>query len=221
MTKIPKKLLWVGIIFFVVGMTAYYAGQDSVAPTKSQKALIDEPLHLASRTKIMNCIIGNGLPDPQCTPGAVFPNVTKDQICVQGYTKTARAVPVSLKKKVYREYGISYPQPFGSYEADHFIPLTLGGSNDIANLWPEAARPATEFLDPAEGRGQDTTPRPGFPEKDLVENYLHEQVCSGNMSLSYAQRQISTNWLDVYNSLSSYERERLKGEYKNWSRSAN
>ncbi len=204
MTKIPKKLLWVGIIFFVVGMTAYYAGQDSVAPTKSQKALIDEPLHLASRTKIMNCIIGNGLPDPQCTPGAVFPNVTKDQICVQGYTKTARAVPVSLKKKVYREYGISYPQPFGSYEADHFIPLTLGGSNDIANLWPEAARPA-----------------PGFPEKDLVENYLHEQVCSGNMSLSYAQRQISANWLEVYNDLSPYELERLKGEYKNWSHSAN
>lgn len=204
MTKIPKKLLWIGIIFFVVGMTAYYAGQDSVVPAKSQHALIDEPLRLNERTKTINCVVNNGLPDPQCTPGTVFPNVTKEQVCVQGYTKTVRAVSVSLKKKVYREYGVSYPPPFGSYEADHFIPLALGGNNDIANLFPEAAEP-----------------RPGFREKDLVENYLHEQVCLGNVSLSSAQRKISANWLDVYNNLSSYELERLKREYKNWSKSAN
>ncbi len=206
--KIPKKLLWVGITFFVVGMTAYYSGQDSIVPTKSQQALTqalaDEPLHLANRTKTTNCSVNNGLPDPQCTPGAVFLDATKEQICVSGYTKTVRAVPVSLKKKVYQEYGVLYPQLFGSYEADHFIPLTLGGNNDIANLWPEAALPA-----------------PGFPEKDLVENYLHEQVCLGNMSLSYAQRKISTNWLDVYNNLSQYEIEWLKKNYKNWSSQPN
>ncbi len=204
MTKIPKKLLWFGIIFFIAGMTAYYAGQDSVIPTKSQKALIEEPLRLPERIKTANCIVNNGLPDPQCTPGAVFPDVTKEQTCVQGYTKTVRAVPVSLKKKVYKEYGIAYPPPFGSYEADHFIPLTLGGNNDIANLFPEAAEP-----------------KPGFREKDLVENYLHEQVCLGNMSLSSAQNKISTNWLEVYKSLSPYDLERLKSEYKDWSKSAN
>ncbi len=204
MTKIPKKLLLFGIIFFVAGMTAYYAGHDSVIPAKSQLAVIEEPLQLAVRTKTVNCIINGSLPDPQCTPGAVFPDVTKEQTCVQGYTKAVRAVPVSLKKKVYREYGVPYPPPFGSYEADHFIPLTLGGNNDIANLWPEAARPA-----------------PGFPEKDLVENYLHEQVCLGNMSLLSAQKKISANWLDVYDNLSSYELERLKTEYKSWSSSPN
>lgn len=198
--KAPKKLLLFGIIFFIVGMTAYYAGQDSVVPTKSQQALIEEPFQLPARTKTANCIINDSLPDPQCTPGAVFPDVTKEQTCVKGYTKTVRAVSVSLKKKVYREYGISYPPPFGSYEADHFIPLALGGNNDIANLFPEAANP-----------------KPGFREKDLVESYLHEQVCLGNMSLSSAQRKISTNWLDVYSNLSLYEIERLKSKYKNWS----
>ena len=106
---------------------------------------------------------------------------------------------MSLKKRVYREYGVPYPPPFGSYEADHFIPLTLGGNNDIANLFPEAAEP-----------------RPGFREKDLVENYLHEQVCLGNMSLSFAQKVISANWLDIYNNFSSYELERLKKAYKSW-----
>ena len=59
--------------------------------------------------------------------------------------------------------------------------LEAGGSNDIANLWPEAAEP-----------------RPGFHEKDQVENYLHDQVCAGTMSLLDAQRAIATNWLDVY-----------------------
>lgn len=202
--KIPKKLLLFGIIFFVAGMTAYYAGQDSIIPTRSQQAVIEESFQLPARTKTANCIINGSLPDSQCTPGAVFPNVTKEQTCVQGYTKTVRSVSISLKKKVYRAYGIAYPPPFGSYEADHFIPLTLGGNNDIANLFPEAAEP-----------------RPGFREKDLVENYLHEQVCLGNISLASAQKKISTNWLDVYNNLSQYEIERLRGEYKSWSNSPN
>ncbi|GEM_PF-642970 len=219
MIKIPKKLLWFGIIFFVVGMTAYYTGQDSIMSFKSQQATeflgwlkhsqettpsIEEPFQPPVRTKTVNCIIKGSLPDSQCTPGAVFPDVTKEQTCVQGYTKTVRSVSVSLKKKVYQEYGVSYPPPFGSYEADHFIPLALGGNNDIANLFPEAAEP-----------------RPGFREKDLVENYLHEQVCLGNMSLSSAQNKISSNWLEVYNNLSPYELERLKREYKNWSRLPN
>src|SRR3989338_2605017 len=197
--KISKKSLWFGIAFFVAGMTAYYAGQDSVVSVNFQKSIVEEPLQLAVRTKTFNCIINGSLPDPQCTPGAVFPNVTREQICVKGYTKTVRAVSVLLKKKVYRSYGVAYPPPFGSYEADHFIPLALGGNNDIANLFPEAAEP-----------------RPGFQEKDLVESYLYEQVCLGNISLSSAQRAISVNWLDVYNNLSQYELERLKSKYKSW-----
>jgi hypothetical protein len=62
----------------------------------------------------------------------------------------------------------------------------LGGSNDISNLFPEAA-----------------SPKPGFHEKDKVENYLHDQVCSGAMTLQIAQIAIATNWLDVYNSMPS------------------
>jgi hypothetical protein len=60
--------------------------------------------------------------------------------------------------------------------------LELGGSNDLANLWPEAA-----------------SPTPGFHQKDQVENYLHDQVCSGAMTLKDAQNEIATNWLVVYN----------------------
>ena len=39
---------------------------------------------------------------------------------------------------------------------------------------------------------------PRQPNLGQVENYLHDQVCAGTMSLLDAQRAIATNWLDVY-----------------------
>jgi hypothetical protein len=92
-------------------------------------------------------------------------------------------VPQSEKKQVFAEYGIT-KHPAGAYEVDHLVSLELGGSNEIANLWPEAA-----------------TPKPGFHEKDRVENYLHTQVCNGSITLKQAQIEIATNWLNVYHSM--------------------
>jgi hypothetical protein len=135
-------------------------------------------------TKTSDCKASSGLPDHACTPGAVITSATKNQICVPGYSKTVRNVPVQEKQQVYKEYGISYPQPQGSFEVDHLISLELGGSNDIANLWPEAALPV-----------------PGFHQKDSEENYLHDQVCTGAMTLPQAQKIISTNWLEYYKTM--------------------
>jgi hypothetical protein len=137
--------------------------------------------HLGVQTKTSGCVAHGGLPDSACTPGAVFSNATQQQICAYGYARSVRNVPLSEKDQAYAEYGINHHSP-GQYEVDHLIPLELGGSNDIANLWPEAAYP-----------------KPGFHEKDKVENYLHDQVCSGAISLKDAQTQIATNWLAVYN----------------------
>jgi len=136
--------------------------------------------HLGAQTKTSGCLAHGALPDSACTPGAIFTTATPQQICTYGYTRSVRNVPYSEKEQAYTEYGITYHSP-GEYEVDHLIPLELGGSNDIANLWPEAA-----------------SPKPGFHEKDQVENYLHDQVCSGSMSLHDAQTQIATNWLAVY-----------------------
>ncbi len=132
---------------------------------------------LGQRTKTSGCVSSNGLPDSACTPGAIFPDATKDQICVPGYSSSVRNVPSSEKDQVYAEYGVTSHEP-GQYEVDHLVSLELGGSNDISNLWPEPA-----------------SPTPGFHEKDKVENYLHDQVCSGAMSLQQAQVAIATNWM--------------------------
>jgi hypothetical protein len=127
--------------------------------------------------------VHDGLPDSDCTPGAVFPDATAAQICRPGYSSSVRNVPSEVSRMVYAEYGITERNP-GDYEVDHLVPLELGGSNDIANLWPEAAAPP-----------------PGFHQKDVVENYLHDQVCGGSMSLLDAQRAIATNWVEVFQRL--------------------
>jgi hypothetical protein len=138
---------------------------------------------LGAQTKASGCMPRGTLPDPECTPGAVIPTVTVEQICASGYSSSVRNVSTATKTKVYKEYGIT-THPTGSYEVDHLVSLELGGSNDIANLWPEAAEPA-----------------PGFHQKDVVENYLHDQVCKGKMPLADAQKQIAGNWLPIYQGL--------------------
>jgi hypothetical protein len=135
------------------------------------------------QTKTSGCVASSGLPDSACTPGAIIAGATKEQICQPGYASSVRNVPASEKDAIYAEYDIASHYP-GQYEVDHLVSLELGGSNDLANLWPEPA-----------------SPTPGFHQKDRVENYLHDQVCSGAISLSQAQIEIATNWLQVYNSM--------------------
>lgn len=168
-------------------------------PPAAKPAPPEVPLVLQTRTKTDNCRPRGALPDQACTPGAVFATATSGPVCVKGYSKTTRAVTVATKRAVYAEYGLKYPQPAGTYEADHFIPLELGGSNDIANLFPEAA-----------------TPPPGFREKDLVENYLHNEVCAGNLPLSNAQQEIADDWVAVYNSLTPDQIAALKAQFASY-----
>ncbi len=155
---------------------------------------------LALPQKDAGCVINGALPDAACTPGAVFPGATPSEICVPGYTKQVRSVSIKLKKQVYAAYNIAYPPPTGTYELDHLVPLALGGSNDEANLFPEAADPA-----------------PGFKEKDVVEVYLYEEMCAGHVSLTAAQAQIASSWLAVYQALDPSDIARLKAKYPSWS----
>jgi hypothetical protein len=89
-----------------------------------------------------------------------------------------------LKTEQIREYADADTTP-RDYEEDHLIPLELGGNpKDPRNLWPEP---------------YDTSiPNGGARYKDKVENYLHNQVCSGNLTLDQAQKEIVNDWYRVY-----------------------
>ena len=115
-------------------------------------------------------------PNSSLTPGAVL-TTDASTICVPGYAASVRDVSTATKKQVYAEYGVSYPQALGAYEVDHFIPLEIGGSNDLTNLW----------LEPA-------TPTPGFHQKDQFENFEHGQVCHGEISAAEAQSRMASDW---------------------------
>ena len=78
------------------------------------------------------------LPDAKLTPGDTF-DVTAEDVCVPGYAKKVRSVPAWLKRQAYAEYGITQYET-GDYEVDHLIPLSLGGSNSIRNLWPQSTK---------------------------------------------------------------------------------
>ena len=130
------------------------------------------------------------LPDPNVTPGDALSSDAQ-VVCVRGYARRERNVSAAEKKQVYALYGVrpSTQTRNGKRvriccEVDHLISLELGGSNDIKNLWP-----------------QPYLPRPGARQKDALENWLHQQVCSGKMSIADAQQAISSDWYTAYLSM--------------------
>jgi hypothetical protein len=119
------------------------------------------------------------LPDPRLTPGDVL-EVSQADICAHGYTKLVRDVPVAVKRQAYKEYGRAKVKD-RCCEVDHLIPLELGGSNRLKNLWPEPYD--IEW---------------NAKVKDRLENRLHAMVCAGEMDLPAAQRAIATDWVAAY-----------------------
>jgi hypothetical protein len=142
-------------------------------------------------TKSTGCVSTGGLPDPECTPGALNPDVRQDTvattICVPGFSERVRpptSVTRPLERRLLPAYGLIGASP-ADFELDHLISLELGGApRDVANLWPE----------PLAG---DLNAR----QKDRVENVLHAQVSSGARTLSEAQRLIATDWVSVFRQL--------------------
>lgn len=162
---------------------------------------------LRRRTRIRGCRLG-ALPDRHCSPGAYYSGLTQTVICSTSFrTGTVRNVPQSEKYSVEREYGLRARHYGRTLEIDHIVSLELGGSNSIANLYPEEA----SFRNRA----------PGYHVKDKLENRLHDMVCSGEISLHSAQQQIAANWEKLYRkvygvSLTAYHRtKKIPRRWKN------
>lgn len=125
-------------------------------------------------------------------PGSIDPSCTMEEACRVGYTSTVRpgvSYTNKLKKSQILEHDVDCS---GGCEEDHVISLELCGSpGDILNLSPEPY-----------------WPKPGAREKDQAEDYLHRQVCQGKMTLEEAQKEITTDWLSIYNNLQKTKKKK-------------
>jgi hypothetical protein len=139
---------------------------------------------LGRRTQTSRCI-RSPRPDRLCSPGAYYSRLTKRVICSSGFrTGTIRNVPQAEKLRVEREYGMPATYYGHTIEIDHIVPLELGGSNAIANLFPEPGSGAANYH-----------------VKDALENRAKAEVCDGRLSVRAARRGFARNWEALYRRL--------------------
>lgn len=177
-------------------------GTDTTAGAPARAAMIETgvgwtsaglqgPMPGPGTCRVTTAADGFALPDPGCTPGAVDTAVTQatigSTVCRSGYSSSVRPPESMTEPAKYRAmaaYGDSgSPSP---YEYDHLVPLELGGSSDVRNLWPEPNSGSPSQFD--------TTDSFGINAKDGVENRLHDAVCSGQVGLVAAQRAVAVDW---------------------------
>jgi hypothetical protein len=120
------------------------------------------------------------LPETSLTPGAIV-DVDFETMCKPGYAKSVRTNIKSMRNQIFFRYNLRYVDR-RSYEADHLVPISLGGDpTSILNIWPESRTTVWNA-----------------EVKDHLEDVLHERVCSGEVPLKEAQEAFKTNWKGAY-----------------------
>jgi hypothetical protein len=129
---------------------------------------------------------GRNFPDPACTPGALNPTVTVDVLRSPDFVTACvrdQAEDDDAKSIVFKWYGT--PDD-GTCEKDHFVPLEIGGSDRLENIWPQCG--------PRGAKGEARY----FKQKDGVELYLGRQVRAGvekgGMTQEDARQRITKDW---------------------------
>lgn len=155
------------------------------------------PLHLARLTAavaIALALIGasvalrtrnadqSGLtrPNPLLTPGAAVP-VSRETVCSATEAEESPKIATSLAITVFNHYGIRNPRA-QAYEVDYLITPSLGGAQDVRNLWPQ---PYSNGLWNSR-------------VKDALEDRLRALVCSGKLDLEAAQMELASDWIAAY-----------------------
>ena len=92
-------------------------------------------------------------PDQNKTPGHLCENPDSTRY-PENIKYCERNVDTGLKNRIIAEYDkeLGYgirKMNRGDFKIDHFIPLSIGGSNDIENLWPQH-KSVYKFSDPLE-----------------------------------------------------------------------
>lgn len=125
---------------------------------------------------------GRGVPDHGCTPGAIDaevitpspgnPGNLSGTICTPGWTSEAKALDGELTTVMTQSvaaYGVHTQATL-----NWLIPLNLGGSNDVSNLF--------------------VLPVADANAKQAVDATVNKAVCAGTTTLTAAQNAMATNW---------------------------
>ena len=137
------------------------------------------------------------LPD-DATPGAINPAVTQENIdqtiCQHGWAETVRppsSFTGSIKRHLLAQYLLPDPKVF---ELDHRVPIEVGGCPDCKNnLWLQRwSNPSHHHCNPA---------LMDAACKDRLENFVHKQVCTGQMTLAEGQSVFLGDWIAAYQKL--------------------
>lgn len=121
----------------------------------------------------------NAIPRAELTPGVVRP-VAAAEVCRARLNDNVDVVP-AVQRQVFAEYGMAHAEA-KPYEVDYLVTPALGGSDDIRNLWPQpySGSPWNAYV------------------KDALEDRLWRMVCTGQIDLATAQREIAVNWVAAY-----------------------
>lgn len=119
--------------------------------------------------------------------GAVTNADPKQTICNPNWStsqvRPSTSYTTPIKNRLAKEQVVDPSK----YELDHGVSIELlGDPKSLDNLWLEPYDLVINGI-PA-----------GARQKDQVENYLHKQVCLGNITLKEAQKEIISSWFEIY-----------------------
>jgi hypothetical protein len=112
-------------------------------------------------------------PKPALTPGAVNTKITVATLCSRAGTVKARPISDGTKRRVFAAYHVAR-RARGASTIDHLVPVELGGTNALDNLWP---------ITKSEARA-----------KRFVVVKVVARMCAGDVDLATAQAAFVTGW---------------------------
>ena len=119
-------------------------------------------------------------PDRALTPGSARLLSAAD-VCRQDNDDLDPRLSLEKQHAVFHAYRMN-ERASRAYQVDYLINPQLGGDDSLANLWPEPYH-ATVWNATA---------------KDALETRLRGLVCSGQLDLQSAQRELADDWIAAY-----------------------
>jgi hypothetical protein len=166
--------------------THSHVGIPPPHPTPLGLVIVAPSRHITYPTQMPpgGCLYGGASPEQYplwlCVPGVVTSGVTQSNYrrtgCDRDYARRMRPPASEVEdatRYVRQEFRLS---PTAHWRLDWLVPLSLGGANDLQNMWPVP------------------TPETASRKKKVDEDVLRA-VCAGTVSLGAAQNAMAAGWL--------------------------